>query len=100
MTPKELHDSALDRARRALVGVDDIFASLLAALVVGGNVLIEGVPGTAKTLMGRVIAGLFGAGEVRHSDIPIKPFQRIQFTPDLMPSDILGTNIFNIATTS
>jgi MoxR-like ATPase len=56
---------------------------------VGGNVLIEGVPGTAKTLMARTLAALIEAD-----------FQRIQFTPDLMPSDILGTNVFNMQTST
>jgi MoxR-like ATPase len=95
MTPRDFHAAALGRAQRVLVGVDEPFGLLLAALLVGGNVLIEGVPGTAKTLMARVLAGLVAAGGGA-----VKPFQRIQFTPDLMPSDILGTNVFNSATTS
>src|SRR5947199_5517493 len=86
MEPHEFHAAALEGARRVLVDVDASFELLLAALVVGGNVLIEGVPGTAKTLMARCLAQLL-AGR----------FQRIQFTPDLMPSDILGTNVFNAA---
>ena len=60
---------------------------LLAALLVQGNVLIEGVPGTAKTLLARCVAMLTGGR-----------FQRIQFTPDLMPSDILGTSVFHMQT--
>ena len=98
MTPREFHDSASKQAQRVLVGVDDTFACLLVALLVGGNVLIEGVPGTAKTLMARVLASLFRGTDDRAGGV--KPFQRIQFTPDLMPSDILGTNVFNSATSS
>src|SRR3954447_15324043 len=96
MTPHEFHDLALDHAKRVLVESEDAFRLLLAALVVGGNVLVEGVPGTAKTLMARCLAALLrdddGAPDVR--------FRRIQFTPDLMPSDILGTNVFHAPTAS
>ena len=67
---------------------------LLAALLVGGNVLVEGVPGTAKTLMARCLAGLLGGAPAPGE---AERFQRIQFTPDLMPSDILGTSVFHAA---
>src|SRR5262245_32071782 len=94
MTPQAFHDQALERVKRVLVDVDEPFQLLLAALVVGGNALVEGVPGTAKTLMARCLAALLRAeGEGTR-------FQRIQFTPDLMPSDILGTNVFHAATAS
>jgi MoxR-like ATPase len=96
VTPQAFHDSALERSRRVLVDVDDQFRLLLAALVVGGNVLIEGVPGTAKTLMARCLAALLTSDE----NPTAERFQRIQFTPDLMPSDILGTNVFHAATAS
>jgi MoxR-like ATPase len=96
MRPAEFHAAALDRARRALVDVDASFELLLAALLVGGNVLIEGVPGTAKTLMARCLAQLL----VDPSRDGRGRFQRIQFTPDLMPSDILGTSVYNAATAS
>jgi MoxR-like ATPase len=87
--PSEFYAAALERSRRVLVDVDASFELLLAALLVGGNVLVEGVPGTAKTLMARCLAQLVDGR-----------FQRIQFTPDLMPSDILGTNVFNAASAS
>jgi MoxR-like ATPase len=95
VTPQTFHDAALERARRVLVDADEPFGLLLAALVVGGNVLVEGVPGTAKTLMARCIASLLAADESPAP--PGNRFQRIQFTPDLMPSDILGTNVFHAA---
>src|SRR5215475_13049395 len=60
---------------------------MLTSLLVGGHILLEGVPGTAKTLITRA----FGAG------LRLQ-FGRIQFTPDLMPGDVLGTNIFNFQT--
>src|ERR1700682_2875276 len=97
MTPTEFQDAALARTRGVLVDLDETFRLLLVALLVGGNVLIEGVPGTAKTLMARCLAALLGGGSAPDQ---MERFQRIQFTPDLMPSDILGTSIFQAATAS
>jgi MoxR-like ATPase len=85
---------ALARTRGVLVDLDEPFGLLLAALLVGGNVLVEGVPGTAKTLMARCLACLLGGAAADTTE----RFQRIQFTPDLMPSDILGTSVFQAAT--
>ena len=103
MTPKEFRDAALERVRRVVVESDATFELLLAAFLVGGNVLIEGVPGTAKTLMARLLAQLLGPSSVQESrtgslTTATERFRRIQFTPDLMPSDIVGTNIFNSVT--
>src|SRR5438132_13621418 len=98
MTPAEFHDAALARTRGVLVDLDTTFQLLLAALLVGGNVLVEGVPGTAKTLMARVLAQLLGP-DASGTD-QTERFRRIQFTPDLMPSDIVGTNIFNAASST
>src|SRR6195256_310960 len=97
MTPSEFRALALERTRGVLVDLDEPFRLLVAALLVGGNVLVEGVPGTAKTLMARCLAGLLGGAS---SDGKVEHFQRIQFTPDLMPSDILGTSVFQTATAS
>jgi MoxR-like ATPase len=72
-------------ADKVLVGLEDQFELLVVALLTGGHVLLEGVPGTAKTLMAKTLAHLIQA-----------QFTRIQFTPDLMPSDILGTSVFDI----
>ena len=96
MTPAEFHETALARARSVLVDLDEPFRLLLAALLVGGNVLVEGVPGTAKTLMARCLASLLDGA----SGDSTERFQRIQFTPDLMPSDILGTSVFHMASTT
>src|SRR3981081_4557019 len=96
MTPAEFHDLSLTRTRGVLVDLDDTFRLLLVALLVGGNVLVEGVPGTAKTLMARWLAALLG-GSAPHE---MERFQRIQFTPDLMPSDILGTSVFQVASST
>ena len=95
MNPAEFVDAALARTRGVLVDLDEPFRQLLAALIVGGNVLIEGVPGTAKTLMARCVAGLLA-----DSSDNVRSFQRIQFTPDLMPSDILGTSILQMQTST
>jgi MoxR-like ATPase len=73
-------------ADKVLVGLEEQFELLVVALLTGGHVLLEGVPGTAKTLMAKTLARLVDAR-----------FTRIQFTPDLMPSDILGTSVFDIS---
>ncbi len=72
-------------AGKVLVGQEDPFTHVLIAMLTGGHVLLEGVPGTAKTLMAKTLATLVQAD-----------FKRIQFTPDLMPSDILGTTVYEI----
>src|SRR5579871_6205005 len=66
-------------ASRVLVGQDEAFGLMITCLLSGGHVLLEGVPGTAKTLMARTLAMLVGA-----------QFSRVQCTPDLMPSDLVG----------
>ncbi len=81
-----LRDAVLQEIRKAVVGQDDVVELLLTGLVAGGHVLLEGVPGVAKTLMVRALARSLDGG-----------FRRIQFTPDLMPSDILGTRVFDLA---
>jgi len=72
---------------KVIVGQDEVVEQVLVALLAEGHALIEGVPGTAKTLLVKTLARIVGAD-----------FSRIQFTPDLMPSDITGTNVFNTAT--
>jgi MoxR-like ATPase len=74
-------------AEKVLVGLEEPFELMTIALLTGGHVLLEGVPGTAKTLMAKTLAHLVQAR-----------FSRIQFTPDLMPSDILGTSVFDMTT--
>jgi MoxR-like ATPase len=92
MTPEEIQDQiAVFRERyqritteigKAMVGQQEIVEGTLTAMLAGGHVLLEGVPGLGKTLLVRTL-----------SQVLDLPFQRIQFTPDLMPADILGTNI-------
>lgn len=77
----------LAQLRKVVVGQDEVLEELLVALLSRGHVLLEGVPGTAKTLMVRTLARVVGAD-----------FKRIQFTPDLMPSDVTGVNIFQVST--
>jgi MoxR-like ATPase len=69
---------------RVIVGQDEMVELMLVAILSNGHVLLEGVPGIAKTLTAKVMARLISSG-----------FSRIQFTPDLMPSDITGTSVFN-----
>lgn len=71
--------------RKIIVGQDKTIELLLASMFADGHVLIEGVPGIAKTLIAKIIAKTISAD-----------FSRIQFTPDLMPSDILGTSVYNM----
>jgi MoxR-like ATPase len=74
---------------KVIVGQDEAIEQILVALLAEGHALIEGVPGTAKTLTVKTLARIINAN-----------FNRIQFTPDLMPSDITGTNVFNVATST
>ena len=74
---------------KVIVGQDDAIEQILVVLLAEGHALIEGVPGTAKTLTVKALSMIVNAS-----------FSRIQFTPDLMPSDITGTNVFNVATSS
>jgi MoxR-like ATPase len=81
---------ALDGERRkVIVGQRWTFDLLLVALLTDGHVLLEGVPGVAKTLMARTLATTLRAD-----------FKRVQFTPDLMPSDVIGTNVFDLASST
>ena len=76
-----------EHMQRVIIGQDSVIDQLLACLIAGGHVILEGVPGLGKTLMARSLARLVDAH-----------FRRIQFTPDLLPSDIVGTHIFNFQT--
>ncbi len=85
MLVQQVADHIRREAGKVLVGQEEPFTHMLVALFSGGHVLLEGVPGTAKTLMAKTMALLIQAD-----------FKRIQFTPDLMPSDVVGTNIYDL----
>ncbi len=77
----------LNELKKTIVGQDEVIEQVLIAMLAQGHALLEGVPGTAKTLLVKTLSQIIGAR-----------FSRIQFTPDLMPSDITGTNVFNMQT--
>ena len=82
---KEVLSQARHETAKVIIGQHDVIEKALIAIFTGNHALIEGVPGVAKTLLVRTLAHVLGAD-----------FSRIQFTPDLMPADITGTNIFNL----
>ena len=96
--PKVTNEGAMDRqptldasleqvlyeVKRVIVGQDDLLERMIVALLARGHLLVEGVPGLAKTMAVKTLAQAIG-GE----------FQRIQFTPDLVPADLVGTRIYN-----
>ena len=78
-------DAARTEVRKVIIGQNEVIDRALIAIFTGHHALIEGVPGVAKTLLVRTMARVLGC-----------EFNRIQFTPDLMPADITGTNVFNL----
>lgn len=78
-------DAARSEVRKVIIGQNEVVDRALIAIFTGHHALIEGVPGVAKTLLVRTLARVLGC-----------EFNRIQFTPDLMPADITGTNVFNL----
>jgi MoxR-like ATPase len=87
MLTHDIAQTMRSEASKAVVGQEEAFTQILIALFCGGHVLLEGVPGTAKTLMAKTLAALTGV-----------EFKRVQFTPDLMPSDVIGTQVFEMGT--
>jgi MoxR-like ATPase len=81
---RELRDQTLAEVGRVVVGMDDVTHQFLIALLAAGHVLLEGVPGVAKTTLSKTFARVLGI-----------EYQRIQFTPDLLPSDVTGTYVFD-----
>src|SRR5207248_11640045 len=79
-----LRDQTEAEVGRVVVGMEEVTRQFLVALVAGGHVLLEGVPGVAKTTLSKTFAQILGV-----------QFNRLQFTPDLLPSDVTGTFIFD-----
>src|SRR5258708_16888081 len=78
-------ESVRQEVRKVIIGQNEVLDQALIVIFTGQHALIEGVPGIAKTLLARTLAHVLGF-----------EFMRIQFTPDLMPADITGTNVFNL----
>lgn len=81
---RELYSRVLENIRGVMIGSDEVFSLVFSAMLSGGHVLLEDMPGTGKTTMAKCIADSIKAD-----------FRRVQFTPDLMPQDITGLNIFS-----
>src|ERR1041384_8450392 len=79
---RQVQSEIVAQVRRVIVGQEEVLEQVMIGLFVGGHCLITGLPGTAKTLLVRTLSDLLGL-----------IFKRIQFTPDLMPSDMTGTDI-------
>ena len=86
-TTQLVFEKMRQEAQKVIVGQEELFKLVVISFFTGGHVLLEGVPGTAKTLVAKTLAMLV-SGE----------FSRVQFTPDLMPSDIVGTSVYDSAT--
>src|SRR4030095_10527070 len=82
---QEVLTRARAEVRKVIIGQEDVIDKALIAIFTGHHALIEGVPGVAKTLLVRTLARVLGS-----------EFNRIQFTPDLMPADITGTNVYDM----
>jgi MoxR-like ATPase len=82
--PREALEQALVEIKRVIAGQDEMLERVLVCLVAGGHLLIEGVPGLAKTLTIKTTAAVLGG-----------TFRRVQFTPDLVPSDLVGTRVYH-----
>lgn len=98
---KEKTNMMIKEISKAIIGYEEELVLIIASLLSNGHILLEGVPGIAKTTLARALVRVVGLSEKKQyviDNIVFKGFSRIQFTPDLMPSDITGSLIFNPVT--
>lgn len=94
MTPIETIETLKSALKEVIRGREDTLDLVLTGLIADGHVLLEDYPGSGKTTLAKTLGGLIDCSEKSESNEHILPFRRIQFTPDLLPTDVLGVNIF------
>ena len=95
MRISELFREITEEFGKVVVGQEETLRLMLVAYLSRGHVLFEGVPGLAKTLMVKALSAILGGAPEIEGDGRIEPFKRVQFTPDMLPSDILGTMVYS-----
>ena len=96
---RETVDRLCQRLRAVIVGRDEVIDLVVIALLADGHVLLEDYPGSGKTTLARSLGeGIEGGAAIAEGQEPVAAFRRIQFTPDLLPSDVTGTSVFEVET--
>ena len=94
MNSSETINKIKTKLQEIIKGRNDTIDLVLTALFANGHVLLEDYPGSGKTTLAKSLGNLIDSSEHSHKDVELSPFRRIQFTPDLLPTDVLGLNIF------
>lgn len=97
-TATEVLRRLTEAVRAQVIGRDEVIELAVIALVADGHVLLEDFPGSGKTTLAKALGEAIIEGNSRETQVPVAPFRRIQFTPDLLPSDVTGSSIFDAST--